>query len=373
MSLPAPSVAAAAPERHLELESVRGLAALLVVIYHMPHWYPPFFTGVIANGYLMVELFFVLSGFVIASAYSQRIHSVRDLLKFQFLRLARLYPVHLLFLLVFLGFEAAKYMASVRWGMQMPNFQPFKENSWEAFGYHLVLLHGVLPKALQATFNGPSWSISVEFYTYFLFALVTLLSGRLRIFGYAIFALGALWALTQEVAPLYSYTLRCLSGFFLGVLVSELIAAFPNIRLPKGAAFFAVLFILIFLGFKPHGWGDWLIFFMSAFLIVALTKTSDDWFKKLFRSSALLWLGTVSYSVYMSHYSIAWIANQVVRVLLKRPDVYFEGRFAPSLGPWETMAAYVIVIGVVLILSSVVYKRIELPVRQWSRQYANKW
>ena len=48
-----------------ELESIRGLAALLVVFYHIPKWNPLLEIGIINNGYLMVELFFVLSGFVI--------------------------------------------------------------------------------------------------------------------------------------------------------------------------------------------------------------------------------------------------------------------------------------------------------------------
>lgn len=81
-----------------ELESVRGVAALLVVFFHIPKWNDILYVNIINNGYLMVELFFVLSGFVMVSAYSERILSVRDLVRFQFLRLGRLYPVHLIFL-----------------------------------------------------------------------------------------------------------------------------------------------------------------------------------------------------------------------------------------------------------------------------------
>ncbi len=81
-----------------ELESIRGLAALLIVFHHIPKWNPILDTKIINNGYLMVELFFVLSGFVIFSAYANKIGDKRDLLRFQFLRFGRLYPVHLLFL-----------------------------------------------------------------------------------------------------------------------------------------------------------------------------------------------------------------------------------------------------------------------------------
>jgi peptidoglycan/LPS O-acetylase OafA/YrhL len=59
-----------------ELESVRGLAALLIVIYHIHHislWNSFFNFEIIKNGYLMVELFFVLSGFVIYNSYFEKI------------------------------------------------------------------------------------------------------------------------------------------------------------------------------------------------------------------------------------------------------------------------------------------------------------
>lgn len=95
----------------IELESVRGVAALLVFLSHVPNWYGPFHQiAFIRNGGLMVELFFVLSGFVIFSTYGARIATFRDVVRFQFLRFGRLYPVHLTFLLLFVGFEFLKLL-----------------------------------------------------------------------------------------------------------------------------------------------------------------------------------------------------------------------------------------------------------------------
>ncbi|WP_457832822.1 hypothetical protein, partial [Staphylococcus aureus] len=70
-----------------------------------------------------------LSGFVIYNAYAARIDSAQDLMRFQFLRFGRLYPVHLLFLLVYVLFEVAKYVGQARLGIVSPNSQPFRENS----------------------------------------------------------------------------------------------------------------------------------------------------------------------------------------------------------------------------------------------------
>lgn len=94
-----------------ELESLRGIAALTVVLFHVNqlHWINPVTTHrFFGNGGLMVDLFFVLSGFVICHNYSQKIRSLKNIGRFMFLRLGRLFPLHFFFLLVFLGVEIAK-------------------------------------------------------------------------------------------------------------------------------------------------------------------------------------------------------------------------------------------------------------------------
>ena len=74
-----------------ELESIRGLAALLVVLFHMPAWNMSLHEmRFIQDSYYMVDLFFVLSGFVMNLNYGDRLHNGRDLARFQFLRLGRL-------------------------------------------------------------------------------------------------------------------------------------------------------------------------------------------------------------------------------------------------------------------------------------------
>ena len=359
------------PSRWAELESVRGLAAMLIVVYHMPHWYPPFFAGVVQNGYLMVELFFVLSGFVIAGAYAGRIHSVKDLFRFQFLRWARLYPVHLLFLLIYLGFEFMKLYAQSRQGMAMPNSQPFRENSWEAFFTHLFLLQGILPNGHFTAFNGPSWSISVEFYTYFVFGLLAWLAGRWRAMVFLLLSAAALAALLSGQWLGFSPLLRCLTGFFMGCLLADAVKRL-HLQVPGWAPALVFAAIVLFLIFKPEGQGDWAIFFLSAALIYTIVKSGDSVFKRWMRAAPLVWLGTISYSVYMSHYAVEWVMNQVIRVVLKRPEVFFDGRNAPALGPFESLAAHLVVVAVVLLVAHVTYTRVESPLREWSRKVVGR-
>ena len=94
-------------------KSIRGIAALLVVLFHMPFWNSTIYdTHIIRNSYYMVDLFFVLSGFVMFLNYGERLRSAKDLARFQLLRIGRLYPVHLLFLLIALLAAVGKWFAA---------------------------------------------------------------------------------------------------------------------------------------------------------------------------------------------------------------------------------------------------------------------
>jgi peptidoglycan/LPS O-acetylase OafA/YrhL len=90
------------------LESLRGVAALLVALYHVSWLNPTRYQGLVLNSYLMVDLFFVLSGFVMCHGYGHRIRNRAELGDFLVLRIGRLYPLHVAMLLVFLVREAVK-------------------------------------------------------------------------------------------------------------------------------------------------------------------------------------------------------------------------------------------------------------------------
>src|SRR5580692_1014672 len=127
------------------LESLRGIAALIVVLHHTKYTMlvplPRFFS----NGYLMVDLFFVLSGFVVYHSYSQKISGTRDILKFMFLRFGRLYPLHLFFLLIFLGVEIAKYTQESMVAFTPHETRAFDLNTMPAFMANLLLVQPFFP------------------------------------------------------------------------------------------------------------------------------------------------------------------------------------------------------------------------------------
>jgi peptidoglycan/LPS O-acetylase OafA/YrhL len=81
----------------------------------------------------MIQLFFVLSGFVIYKAYSNKLKNKKDVLRFQFLRFGRLYPVHIVFLVIYIFIELAKFYAQHKLGITTSaNSQPFRENTFTA-------------------------------------------------------------------------------------------------------------------------------------------------------------------------------------------------------------------------------------------------
>lgn len=355
----------AANRRIPELESIRGVAALLVVLFHIPHWNHALYdVGLIRNSYLMVELFFVLSGFVIYSAYSTRIVSLGGLFEFQFLRFGRLYPVHLLFLLFYLGIEIGKYLLGARVHLRE---SAFSRNSIGAFIEHLFLVQAVGPTGNASTFNVPAWSISVEFYTYFLFGLIVLYanSEKLRLLGLA--AICSLALLIGKGLPEYRDLLRCLAGFSIGCLTAALVER-KTLAMKPALLLAAIAALVAFLQIKQNAASEPAIYLLTSVLTLTIVYSRDGVVKGILRTRWLTRLGVLSYSVYMSHGAIIWFFGFLLTKVLKFPAVFYDGQFAPQLSLPATMFAYAAIVGSVLVVSHFVYERIEKPPREKSRR-----
>lgn len=127
----------------LALDGFRGIAALLVVIRHVP----TFFDGnPFQQSYLAVDLFFLLSGAVVARAYERRLLEGMTFARFTWIRLLRLYPMYFLGTLIGIGTLI---------------FAPHSGHLTIAIILNLLFLpaintHNIFP------FNGPAWSLSAE-------------------------------------------------------------------------------------------------------------------------------------------------------------------------------------------------------------------
>lgn len=202
------------------LDSLCGVCAYIVVLYHLRIEYPVLRSDFIGGGYLFVDFFFVLSGFVIARNYAGRIRDGTGPGVFLIRRFFRLLPLHLFILSVYLLYELLRM---VRLGVA------FGAESGRT-GVDLLrtlLLTNSFAMEQQTLWNRPSWSISAEWWTYVVFGLLVLALGggaRLRA-GLAMLAASgiAVLALTsdymgQAVADFGLF--RCFYSFGLGALLS---------------------------------------------------------------------------------------------------------------------------------------------------------
>jgi peptidoglycan/LPS O-acetylase OafA/YrhL len=353
-----------------ELESVRGIAAFLIVICHIPIWNSVYNINLVRNFYLMVQLFFVLSGFLIYKAYSSKLRNIKEVLRFQFFRFGRLYPIHIFFLTVFVVIEIMKYIGQNKFGITSPNSQPFRENNVTALFQNIFLVQAIGPTENAITFNGPAWTISVEFYTYFVFALIVLYLKKCKNFFFlGLFIVSVSVLLFSRNNYGFGYLLNCFSGFFLGTVIANLENKI-KFTLPKYSSLVVFIIIVSFLIFKINKSYDPIMYFLTASLVLALTINKNEYLNKILKLRLFVWLGSISYSMYMGHLCIIWIANQFIRVVLKKPAILIADKSTPQLTNFETFIASILILAIVLIVSTVVHKFIEKPFRLKSRLYS---
>ena len=364
MSVEPRSNGALAEGKILYLESLRGIAALTVALHHFRVNTPIADNTFVNNGWLMVDFFFVLSGYVIALNYQEEIRSWRTLVTFQAKRFLRLYPLHIVMLFVFLGIETAKYFVTHHMGL-VPDRSAFSANNAESFLHHISLTQSLFIDG--TTWNGPSWSISAEFYTYILFALVVLVfKARPSIYiavSSVLVALGFLYLSRNG----YTFGIvRCLYSFFIGVLVLNCasvarwaVSTFA-MTLVVGATVVGLsvsewpAFELVSLMFPP----------IFGLMILALVRSPvNGSLKRILEHRSLVYLGTISYGIYMVHVAVWWVINQVLRQVVRLPTVPSEEGGLLVVMDNQIYASLVVIAGVaaILYLSHQSYRRIEMP------------
>lgn len=353
------------------MESLRGFAAILIALMHagtnFAYNSALCSNQFIRNCHLMVDFFFVLSGFVIAYNYYDRITDPGSLWRFQARRFLRLYPLHLLTLLAFVGVQCSRYVLLQYWiqnGIAAPDSH--FDFGFNSLIHNLLLTHSILQDNLS--FNSPSWSISVEFYTYSVFAVgMFLIRGKkLRpAFTVVTVLVGACYFLSREdidVTNGHAGLIRCLYSFSLGVLIyswgERVKRPLPAILAP---VLLIICLILIYFSNSIHE-----VCFppaCAAFLF-AMIHSPDNGMKHLLSHHVLVSSGTLSYGVYMWH-SFIWFL--IARYFMWQPDTSMmihpdTGFLVPDV---PTVTATLLVFAgmtVVFAISWISYKYVESPV-----------
>ena len=154
--------------RYRSLDSLRGVCASMVVLMHFKTTGWISYNPTVRYGYLFVDFFFVLSGFVIAASYGDKLAKGFSITKFVALRFGRLYPLHVAVLAAFLVTHLAIswFAPNLAHGQEAPD-------SYSAASFFASLTMTQPFFGRDTTFwNAPAWSIAAEFWTYVIFALL---------------------------------------------------------------------------------------------------------------------------------------------------------------------------------------------------------
>jgi peptidoglycan/LPS O-acetylase OafA/YrhL len=323
-----------------EVDALRGVAAMAVVLFHFttrffelyPHTPPPPFQ--VSLGHYGVNLFFIISGFVIFMTLD-RTQAPMD---FVVSRLSRLYPAY--WLAVVLTFAVTHTLGL-----------PGKLVEVKTAVANLLMFHGLLG---VPNVDGVYWTLEVELLFYCGMLLLFMRSALHRVFIVVALLLGLRWIyfFTEQIwhvdLPWTIYRLlilKYLPWFAMG-MGSYALAAHPSGSRRRLEAKAVIVLALATLGVTD----SWPLatLALALFTLVHLAACSR---LRLLRLPPLVWLGSISYPLYLLHENIGW-------------SLMLRGLQAGL--PLQVTA--VLSLAVVLVLSHAVSRTVEMPVMHWIRQ-----
>ena len=314
-------------------------------------------SGLVDKGYLGVELFFVLSGFILSHVYLQSAGEKRFSYRgFLWARVARVYPLHIA-TLVGVGLLAAAALVA---GMSVDG----NVLSWASLPANLLMVHawGLAP---VAGWNHPSWSISAEWFAYLCFPLFAFVFWRARekpvaaVVGAAAF-LAVLYYGFERVAgfPLTEATirwgaLRIVPCFALGCALYLVYRKAP-LKAPWTAS--AVSFCLMVLSAALGLW-DGVTVLLAGALILSLASLPNEragWLA----SKPAVYLGEISYSVYMVCVPWKLLAVNLAAKLTDAPDKQLQ------------LFVWLAILALLPVVAALSYHLVEHPARKALRGMA---
>lgn len=341
------------------LTSIRGLAAWWVVLYHFREHFPiglngPF-THIIDKGYLGVDLFFEMSGFVIAFNYFESFNGKFDFQeykKFLIIRIARIYPLHLFIMLLFIINPLAI------WAFSSHKIHGDSYNITYFFMSIGLFQNWGFTEKLD--WNIPSWSISTEWFVYIIFPLMVAISKKFMrsmltttsgiiVLLLSLYIAGDLNGGLGADIPRFGL-IRCVLEFFIGVL---LFRGWLSLRYQGRvwALLLAGSAAIVFGLYAYFSLADFIAVPLGFALLIAAMSLPDGLPARLLALPVLERVGLISYSTYLVHFFVRdWIKFLMV---------------AP--GP-QPLAPTIVYVAATFIGSVVLYRTIEVPGRTTLRR-----
>jgi peptidoglycan/LPS O-acetylase OafA/YrhL len=296
-------------------------------------------------------------------------------------RFGRLYPLHVFTLAVMVLLEFAKLV--IQRGAHVSSGEaPFAgDNSVIALVGNLFLLNG-LGFFGSFTWNGPSWSISAEFYTYLLFLLVSFAGWKKQKYIAILIVIVAAVSLGFNA---YTHTLKtatgqgmisCIYGFFLGTVSYGLFRYLAERTIPpRWLEWVAIAGALVaFTYTAPLESVIRPLVFAAVVIVFAFEGGAAS---KVLQTGFIHKLGIVSYSIYLVHFPLITIMNGAVRVAqskLHRPLMHVvHGKLLIDTGSSYLMDALTVVyITIVILVAFQTFKYVEEPARLYFNSLASR-
>ncbi len=354
------------------LDALKGIAALAIAFYAWSGFTIWADSAMIGQFYLFVDFFFVFTGFLIAEVYRDHLNSRADLGKFAILRLARLYPIHLFFIMPLAGIELMKLFYAALGAPQIGD---------PAFGAEHLSLTGLIANLTftQAFglfdapgWNEPSWYAATEFWVSVLFALACLMGMMRSAWGRCLLAATAAAALIWMLSDPGTIKLenggafaRGVYSFGVGVAAHSLLRIETLARklaeIRRGFAGFieapSLILVILFISLS-----DGLASFAAPVVFAILIFVFADGrgaVSRTLRTGLFRILGKFSYSIYMSHFLFILPMRGVIETNGGQ-DVTVIASYAVGL-----------YLGLTIVFGIITERLVEAPTRSFIRHWLN--
>ena len=320
--------------RYVTLDLLRGEAAIGVMLFHNC-------VGIVQSGYLAVDLFFVLSGFVIALSYEDRLQDGLAKSSFFLARFIRLWPM------IAVGSILGLLAGLAHYEMHSGNLQTLGLQ----FLASLVLFPDLLETGDLFPLNTVFWSLLFEVIVNAIYA--GWFYGRpARVASIVLVVVSAICVVIEPESRMLTLFVRALLGFFMGVLAYRVYKSFKLPAVKHGAILCSVAIILILVIPTPEKQTGVLFLFVDAlFFAVVLIAAKSDATVSDRASIFCQWIGDISYPIYAIH----------------RPLFYFFSviivRLTHGLAAYNLAA--LIASAVTVIVSSALLRLFDQPVRRY--------
>lgn len=306
------------------LQSLRGICVILVMLVHF-NPYNGFFLQIHIVASAAVFVFLVLSGFIISMVYEDKITNMSNLTKFYKKRFLRMYPMHALFLFIFLGLEFLKLYFENTYQI-VSNNPAFQVNNLYYFFSNLFLLN-IFNNSLS--YNLPAWTVSGEFLASIFYGLscIILRKKYLRslFFVFILFSTIFLFFFYEKNFINYTTTFALFSViycFITGYFFFEIFNSKGHIYNFFTKNFIQLLnLILVFIFLKFENLNFFFPFSCGVIIIYLCNLSETNFSGKFWYNKFLIFTGKISYTLYISHFFVYWFYTQLFRHVLKIENI----------------------------------------------------